>query len=59
MTAAGADQQVVRFTGDPELRDRMIFLPEDDISMARHIYAGVRRGSIILFARWRRAERRG
>ena len=33
-------QQVVRFTEDPELRDRMIFLPDYDISMARHIYAG-------------------
>ena len=33
-------QQVVRFTEDPDLRDRMIFLPDYDISMARHIYAG-------------------
>ncbi|MBD0862389.1 alpha-glucan family phosphorylase [Gordonia sp. zg691] len=33
-------QQVVRFTEDPELRDRIVFLPDYDISMARHIYAG-------------------
>ncbi|MFT4126048.1 MAG: alpha-glucan family phosphorylase [Gordonia sp. (in: high G+C Gram-positive bacteria)] len=33
-------QQVVRFTEDPEIRDRIVFLPDYDISMARHIYAG-------------------
>ena len=33
-------QQVVRFTEDPELRDKIVFLPDYDISMARHIYAG-------------------
>ncbi|MGV9711306.1 alpha-glucan family phosphorylase [Gordonia sp. NPDC003424] len=33
-------QQVVRFTEDPELRDRIVFLPDYDISMARDIYAG-------------------
>lgn len=33
-------QQVVRFTEDPELRDRIVFLPDYDISMARAIYAG-------------------
>lgn len=33
-------QQVVRFTEDPELRMRIVFLPDYDISMARDIYAG-------------------
>ncbi|MDS1113760.1 alpha-glucan family phosphorylase [Gordonia westfalica] len=33
-------QQVVRFTEDPQLRDRIVFLPDYDISMARYIYAG-------------------
>ncbi|MGW0038569.1 alpha-glucan family phosphorylase [Gordonia sp. NPDC003376] len=33
-------QQVVRFTEDPALRNRIVFLPDYDISMARHIYAG-------------------
>ncbi|MDL9946141.1 alpha-glucan family phosphorylase [Gordonia sp. ABSL11-1] len=33
-------QQVVRFTEDPELRERIVFLPDYDISMARDIYAG-------------------
>ncbi|WP_124711121.1 alpha-glucan family phosphorylase [Gordonia insulae] len=33
-------QQVVRFTDDPDLRDRIVFLPDYDISMARDIYAG-------------------
>ncbi|MEO9330125.1 alpha-glucan family phosphorylase [Gordonia aurantiaca] len=33
-------QQMVRFTEDPGLRDRIVFLPDYDISMARHIYAG-------------------
>ncbi|AFR49006.1 Glucan phosphorylase [Gordonia sp. KTR9] len=33
-------QQVVRFTEDPELRGRIVFLPDYDISMARAIYAG-------------------
>ncbi|WAC55421.1 alpha-glucan family phosphorylase [Gordonia sp. SL306] len=33
-------QQVVRFTDDPDLRDRIVFLPDYDISMAREIYAG-------------------
>ncbi|MGC5245848.1 alpha-glucan family phosphorylase [Gordonia sp. DT219] len=33
-------QQVVRFTEDPAVRDRIVFLPDYDISMARHIYAG-------------------
>ncbi|MBR7551345.1 glycogen/starch/alpha-glucan phosphorylase, partial [Mycobacterium tuberculosis] len=32
-------QQIVKFTEDPELRDRIVFLPDYDISMARHIYA--------------------
>ncbi|GAC54877.1 alpha-glucan family phosphorylase [Gordonia amicalis] len=33
-------QEVVRFAEDPQLRDRIVFLPDYDISMARHIYAG-------------------
>jgi starch phosphorylase len=33
-------QQVVRFTEDPAIRDRIVFLPDYDISMARYIYAG-------------------
>ena len=33
-------QQVVRFTEDPQVRERIVFLPDYDISMARQIYAG-------------------
>ncbi|MFW0794764.1 alpha-glucan family phosphorylase [Gordonia sp. CPCC 205515] len=33
-------QQMVRFSDDPELRNRIVFLPDYDISMARDIYAG-------------------
>ncbi|MFW0790704.1 alpha-glucan family phosphorylase [Gordonia sp. CPCC 205333] len=33
-------QQIVRFTDDPALRGRIVFLPDYDIGMARHIYAG-------------------
>ncbi|GAA1480230.1 glycosyltransferase family 1 protein [Gordonia sinesedis] len=36
----GLIQQIVRFADDPELRERIVFLPDYDISMARHIYAG-------------------
>lgn len=33
-------QQVIAFAEDPEIRERIVFLPDYDISMARHIYAG-------------------
>ncbi len=33
-------QQIVAFTDDPDLRDRIVFLPDYDIGMARHLYAG-------------------
>ncbi|MGW4371086.1 alpha-glucan family phosphorylase [Nocardia takedensis] len=33
-------QQVVRFADDPELRHRIVFLPDYDMSMARHLYWG-------------------
>ncbi|MDQ0379528.1 alpha-glucan family phosphorylase [Amycolatopsis thermophila] len=33
-------QQVVRFTDDPAIRRRMVFLPDYDMSMARYLYRG-------------------
>lgn len=33
-------QQVVRFADDPEVRHRIVFLPDYDISMARYLYWG-------------------
>ncbi|WP_280470946.1 alpha-glucan family phosphorylase [Nocardia farcinica] len=33
-------QQVVRFADDPELRHRIVFLPDYDMSMARYLYWG-------------------
>lgn len=33
-------QQVVRFADDPAVRHRIVFLPDYDISMARHLYWG-------------------
>lgn len=33
-------QQLVRFTADPELRTRIVFLPDYDIEMARTLYPG-------------------
>jgi len=33
-------QQVVRFADDPELRHRIVFLPNYDMSMARYLYWG-------------------
>jgi starch phosphorylase len=33
-------QQIVRFTDDPAVRHRIAFLPDYDIGMARHLYAG-------------------
>lgn len=33
-------QQVVRFADDPEVRHRIVFLPDYDMSMARHLYWG-------------------
>ncbi|GAA3611673.1 glycosyltransferase family 1 protein [Marihabitans asiaticum] len=33
-------QQMVRFADDPEVRDRIVFLPNYDIAMARHLYPG-------------------
>lgn len=33
-------QQMVRFADDPQLRTRMVFLPDYDISMARYLYHG-------------------
>ena len=33
-------QQVVRFADDPEVRHRIVFLPDYDIAMAKHLYPG-------------------
>jgi glycogen phosphorylase len=33
-------QQVVQFTDAPDVRHRMVFLPDYDMSMARHLYWG-------------------
>ncbi|RZT88015.1 starch phosphorylase [Pseudonocardia sediminis] len=33
-------QQIVRFADDPEVRDRIVFLPDYDMSMARYLYWG-------------------
>src|SRR5262249_22526113 len=33
-------QQMVRFCDDPEGRDRIVFLPDYDIGMARYLYVG-------------------
>ncbi|MGH3856915.1 MAG: alpha-glucan family phosphorylase, partial [Pseudonocardiaceae bacterium] len=33
-------QQVVRFADEPDVRHRMVFLPDYDMSMARHLYWG-------------------
>ncbi|RMI32553.1 alpha-glucan family phosphorylase [Nocardia stercoris] len=33
-------QQVVRFADDPAVRDRIVFLPDYDMSMARYLYWG-------------------
>ncbi|GAB3568444.1 alpha-glucan family phosphorylase [Amycolatopsis endophytica] len=33
-------QQVVKFTDDPAIRRRMVFLPDYDMSMARYLYRG-------------------
>jgi starch phosphorylase len=33
-------QQIVRFADDPELRHRIVFLPDYDMSMARYLYWG-------------------
>ncbi|KAA9155759.1 glycosyltransferase family 1 protein [Amycolatopsis acidicola] len=33
-------QQIVRFVDDPEVRRRMVFLPDYDMSMARYLYRG-------------------
>jgi starch phosphorylase len=33
-------QQIVRFADDPEVRHRIVFLPDYDIGMARHLYPG-------------------
>lgn len=33
-------QQMVRFADDPEVRHRIVFLPNYDIAMARHLYPG-------------------
>jgi starch phosphorylase len=33
-------QQMVRFADDPEVRHRIVFLPDYDIGMARYLYAG-------------------
>lgn len=33
-------QQMVRFTDDPEVRHRIVFLPNYDIAMAQHLYPG-------------------
>jgi glycogen phosphorylase len=33
-------QQIVRWSDDPEVRHRIVFLPDYDIGMARHLYAG-------------------
>ena len=36
-------QQIVRFADDPEIRHRIVFLPDYDIGMARYLYCGLRR----------------
>ena len=36
-------QQMVRFADDPEVRHRIVFLPNYDIAMALHLYPGLRR----------------
>jgi len=33
-------QQIVRFSDDPAVRHRIVFLPDYDIGMAKHLYAG-------------------
>src|SRR3954453_15667375 len=33
-------QQMVQFADDPEVRDRIVFLPDYDISMAKPLYPG-------------------
>ncbi|NNH74581.1 alpha-glucan family phosphorylase [Nocardia uniformis] len=33
-------QQIVRFADDPEVRHRIVFLPDYDMSMARYLYRG-------------------
>ncbi|WP_158887384.1 alpha-glucan family phosphorylase [Amycolatopsis anabasis] len=33
-------QQIVRFVDDPEVRHRIVFLPDYDMSMARYLYRG-------------------
>jgi starch phosphorylase len=33
-------QQIVRYADDPEVRDRIVFLPDYDMSMARYLYWG-------------------
>ncbi|MDP9408348.1 MAG: alpha-glucan family phosphorylase [Actinomycetota bacterium] len=33
-------QEIVRFSDDPQVRHRIVFLPDYDIGMARHLYAG-------------------
>ncbi|MGQ0839817.1 alpha-glucan family phosphorylase [Actinokineospora sp.] len=33
-------QQIVRFADDPEMRHRIVFLPDYDMSMARYLYWG-------------------
>ncbi|MBA3524778.1 MAG: alpha-glucan family phosphorylase [Geodermatophilaceae bacterium] len=33
-------QQIVRFSDDPEVRHRLVFLPDYDIGMARYLYWG-------------------
>ncbi|WP_409496430.1 alpha-glucan family phosphorylase [Amycolatopsis sp. cmx-11-12] len=33
-------QQIVRFVDDPEVRRRIVFLPDYDMSMARYLYRG-------------------
>ena len=33
-------QQIVRFADDPEVRHRIVFLPDYDMSLARYLYAG-------------------
>jgi starch phosphorylase len=33
-------QQIVRFVDDPAVRDRIVFLPDYDMSMARYLYRG-------------------
>ncbi len=33
-------QQIVRFSDDPQVRHRIVFLPDYDIAMARYLYAG-------------------